>query len=175
MLITPSPRSVLGKRENWGSSGEYRGGGNRERGLMYGWGRCASDNSVISGDVTRIRIWIDDGEREGGCWSNGSGMNFVAFDAFHFCFLPCGKKWQVSSVNVAIFRERHGNLTTSFSFSLLLPYILTVVRVRNTETLDSRPTEYSVLNFSAEKFSVSVEYRDSEKSSIVNNLRIFLN
>ena len=34
------------------------------------------------------------------------------------------------------------------------------IRVRNTETLDSRRTEYSVLNFSAEKFSLSVEYRE---------------
>ena len=35
-----------------------------------------------------------------------------------------------------------------------------LARVRNTETLDSRPTEYSVRNFSAEKFCLSVEYRD---------------
>ena len=33
-------------------------------------------------------------------------------------------------------------------------------RVRNTETLDSRPTEYSVKNFSPEKLFVSAEYRD---------------
>ena len=39
--------------------------------------------------------------------------------------------------------------------------IVDVSRVRKTETLDSRPTEYSVQNFSAEKFSVSAEYRES--------------
>ena len=46
-----------------------------------------------------------------------------------------------------------------------------IIRVRNTETLDSRPTEYSVIKFSAEKFVVSVEYRDSEKSSNVNDFK----
>lgn len=89
-------------------------------------GRCASDNSVISGDVTHIRyrIRIVDG-RDGRRQRRRSkrGMNFVV----SIPFFSVEKVTSFERECGDFFGERHGDLTTSFSSSH--PAILTVVMI----------------------------------------------